>query len=348
MIAGSRRFHDGFKLCTSNFAAIGILRFMIGGGMSTISSPISCTECQALFGGLPDPVIACGTDGTIEFLNPAAERLTGRIAAEAISRPLAEVLPLRKEGSATPVPSPISDCVLREKSVGPFTATLSGSRETADRTVEVSAAPIREPGEPVRGVLVIVRDVTRERELARQMSYRATHDPLTRLVNRDEFERRLARALESARSRAHHALGFLDLDGFKRVNDSCGHLAGDSLLRQLGAMLRRRIRGRDTVARLGGDEFGILLEHCTPECAADIAEQLRREIADHRFACDSQSLQVGASIGIVSLGDGYAAPADVLRAADMACYEAKRSGGNQVSVGTANNSAMLHAPRLPA
>jgi diguanylate cyclase (GGDEF)-like protein/PAS domain S-box-containing protein len=302
---------------------------------TTLPSLKLSTECQAILEAIPDAVLVCDTDGTVEFLNRAAGLLTRYPAGGALGCRLEQVLPLRKEGSDTPLESPVAECVREGDSVGPFLATLSSDADGGARLVEVSAAPIREPGEPARGVILVARDVTRERHLARQMSHRATHDALTGLVNRDEFERRLVRALKgAAQTGARHALGFIDLDGFKRVNDSCGHLAGDTLLRELSAVLRRRIRGRDTVARLGGDEFGILLEHCTPERTAHIAEQLRREIADHRFACDSQIHQVGASIGIVPLGDGHAAPAEVLRAADMACYQAKRGGGNRVALRT--------------
>lgn len=311
--------------------------------VTTLPDSNFSTECQAIVGSLPDAVLACDTEGTVEFLNRAAELLTRHTAGAALGRRLEEVLPLRKEGSGTPVESPVSECLRREESVGPFLATLASSADKSARLLEVSAAPIRESGEPISGVILVARDVTRERELTRQMSHRATHDALTGLVNRDEFERRLARALESAgRSGAQHAMGFLDLDGFKRVNDSCGHLAGDSLLQELSAVLRRRIRGRDTVARLGGDEFGILLEHCTTERATHVAEQVRKDISDHRFVCGTETHQVGASIGIVPL-DRHVGTADILRAADMACYEAKRRGGNRVNVGALNGNMMWHA-----
>ena len=307
--------------------------------MSTFASTISSSECRALLGALPEAILTCDTEETVEFLNPAAERLTRHTAEEAVGRRWQEVLPLRKEGRGTPLESPVWECLRRGTSVGPFVATLSSSADKETRLVEVSVAPIQEPGEPVSGVILVARDVTRERELTRQMSHRATHDALTGLVNRDEFERRLGRVLESAaNSGSQHALGFLDLDGFKRVNDTCGHLAGDSLLRELSAVLRRRIRGRDTVARLGGDEFGILLEHCTPERAAHIAEQVRKDIGDHQFVCDTQAHRVGASIGIVPVSGGYAAPGEVMQAADSACYEAKRRGGNRVSMGALNQA----------
>lgn len=313
--------------------------------MSSLAGSIASSGCRALFGALPEAILTCDTDGTVEFLNRAAERMTRHTLDSAVGRRFDEIFPLRKEGSGARIRSPVSECLRRGHSVGPFLAALSTGSDSGVRIVEVSAAPIRESAEPVSGVILVARDVTREREAVRRMSHRATHDALTGLVNRDEFERRLARALESAaQNEAQHVLGFLDLDGFKRVNDSCGHLAGDRLLRELSAVLRRRIRGRDTVARLGGDEFGILLEHCTPERAAQIANQVRRDISEHRFACGTETHQVGASIGIVLL-DGHAGPADVIRAADMACYQAKRSGGNRVSAGALNGIDLPHPAR---
>ena len=324
-------------------AVPGLLPATIGDAMSTAASAAS-SQCRALLGALPEAILICDTEGTVEFLNTAAERLTRHTSDSAVGRRLDEIIPLRRAGTGAPIKSPVLECLRRGHSVGPFMASLSSGPDHSVRIVEVSAAPISQLGEPVSGVIVVARDVTRERELARRMSHRATHDALTGLVNRAEFEHRLARAVESAaQNGAQHVLGFLDLDGFKRVNDSCGHLAGDRLLQELSAVLRRRIRGRDTVARLGGDEFGILLEHCTLDEGAHIVEQVRREISEHSFACEGHDHRVGASIGIVSLDDGHAAPAEVIRAADMACYGAKRRGGNRVSVAALNGNGMRHA-----
>jgi diguanylate cyclase (GGDEF)-like protein len=178
----------------------------------------------------------------------------------------------------------------------------------------------------------VVRDVTKARLEARRLVHHASYDPLTGLVNRTEFERRLHRAWASAAARGtQHILGFLDLDGFKRINDACGHLSGDELLRQLGVILRSRMRARDTLARLGGDEFGLLLEHCTPSRGARIAEGLRRAIHRHSFVCGGQRHRVGASIGMVPLA-GQDSPSEALRLADAACYRAKRSGGNRIQL----------------
>jgi diguanylate cyclase (GGDEF)-like protein len=179
----------------------------------------------------------------------------------------------------------------------------------------------------------VLKDVTQARALARQLSHQATHDALTGLVNRQEFERRLGRALTRAREdRAEHALCYLDLDQFKVVNDTCGHLAGDELLRQVGVTLRGKMRRRDTLARLGGDEFGVLLEHCKPDQARAIAEDLRQVLQDFHFAWEGRPFTVGVSIGVAPITIETESIAAILRDADSACYAAKEKGRNRVQV----------------
>jgi diguanylate cyclase (GGDEF)-like protein len=196
--------------------------------------------------------------------------------------------------------------------------------------LDVSVGPVRDASGVISGAAVVARDVTHARHIARELAHQATHDTLTGLVNRSEFERRLARATTGAAGGGgEHALCFLDLDGFKVVNDACGHLAGDELLRQLSALMRDRMRARDTLARLGGDEFGVLLEHCGMGRAARIADGIRKAIARHRFTFGETTYRVGVSIGIVPVRAGDR-PREILRAADSACYAAKRAGGDRV------------------
>jgi diguanylate cyclase (GGDEF)-like protein len=160
----------------------------------------------------------------------------------------------------------------------------------------------------------------------------AFHDSLTGLVNRYEFEARLKRALAAVHDGGRHALLYLDLDQFKIINDTCGHSAGDALLRQLAAMLRGPIRDADTLARLGGDEFGILLHGCSLADARDVAERILQIIRDFRFAWQHSTFVIGVSIGLVMLEDPAQTLSDVLRDADMACYAAKENGRNRIHV----------------
>ncbi len=167
--------------------------------------------------------------------------------------------------------------------------------------------------------------------MARKLHHQATHDPLTGLLGRREFEERLARlTAEAAGGVAEHALCYLDLDRFKVVNDTCGHEAGDDLLRRIGGLFYGQLSGRDTLARLGGDEFGVLLEYCSSTKAQEIAGKLQRAIEEFRYAWKERTFSLGVSIGLVPITAASGRPAEVLRAADAACYTAKNAGGNRV------------------
>jgi len=177
----------------------------------------------------------------------------------------------------------------------------------------------------------VFHDVSESRELNRKLSYHASHDILTGLVNRREFESRLERALKSARAReASYALCHIDLDQFKIINDNCGHSAGDALLGQVGALLKSKIRWRDTVSRLGGDEFGVLLESCSLEEAVRNAEQLREAIRNYKFVWEERTFRLGASIGVVPISPENEDVAALLSAADSACAAAKENGRNRI------------------
>lgn len=186
-------------------------------------------------------------------------------------------------------------------------------------------------GEPL--LLLACEDATTAHTLTQQLSHRATHDSLTGLVNRWEFERRLQRVLDTSRhGDSEHALCYLDLDRFKVINDTCGHVAGDELLRQVGAQLGAHVRRRDTLARLGGDEFGAILEHCSLAQAKRVAGALRRAVSDYRFHWQDQPFDIGVSIGLVAIDASCESLASVMSAADAACYAAKDEGRDRVHV----------------
>jgi diguanylate cyclase (GGDEF)-like protein/PAS domain S-box-containing protein len=181
--------------------------------------------------------------------------------------------------------------------------------------------------------LIVCEDITETRELSEQLSYQASHDALTDLINRREFERRLTRVLTSASEEAsEHALCYMDLDQFKVINDTCGHVAGDELLQQLGIELQKNVRKRDTLARLGGDEFGILMEHCTLQQAKHVASKLLKSIEEYRFAWENRSFSIGASIGLVPITDTSMSTTEILKQADAACYAAKDAGRNRIHI----------------
>src|SRR5215469_7529210 len=217
------------------------------------------------------------------------------------------------------------------------------TRSGSEVPIQESAAPICDRAGRVIGAVVVFHDVTRERRLKRALAYQASHDALTGLINRREFDNRLHAALLSAqRGEGAYALLYIDLDQFKVVNDTCGHQAGDRLLRDVTGLLQTRARTSDTIARLGGDEFGVLLEGCTLEQATRIAEGVRQAIRDFRFVWGASTLSVGASIGIVPISAGTENVANIMSAADIACYAAKDAGRNRIHVYEADGVSHRH------
>jgi diguanylate cyclase (GGDEF)-like protein/PAS domain S-box-containing protein len=282
---------------------------------------------------IPDAIVTTDAKGMVDFLNRSAEQLTGRSRASACGRPLGDILPLKGGSGRGSLEVSIAECLRSGLPAEALQAVLASEPGQEERMLDVSVAPIRDGAGAIAGVVVRARDVTHALMIARQLSHQATHDALTGLVNRVEFERRLAHALASAATEhSEHALCFLDLDGFKKVNDAWGHLAGDELLRQLSARLRARMRSRDTLARLGGDEFGMLLEHCRPAKALRIAEAIRKAIGSFRFSVGGDTCRIRTSIGVVPVRVDSGRPSEALRAADTACYLAKRGGGNRTQL----------------
>jgi diguanylate cyclase (GGDEF)-like protein/PAS domain S-box-containing protein len=297
---------------------------------------------QVTLESIGDGVITTDIAGRIEYLNPVAEELTGWPAAEAVGRPLHEVFRVFDESTRRPLPDPVHLCLTEERSVR-FSETLllehrNGYHEYA---TEITASPIRNHAGEVIGAVLALHDITTLRSLTRQMAWQARHDPLTGLINRGEFELRLTQAIESARDgHVQHALCYLDLDQFKIVNDTCGHIAGDELLKQLTAHLQTRVREVDTLARLGGDEFGILLERCAVEEALATADTIRQLVRKFRFAWQGKVFEIGVSIGLVPITADSGSLVDVLSAADSACYVAKDQGRNRIHVYRLEDSAL--------
>ena len=195
---------------------------------------------------------------------------------------------------------------------------------------KLQGAPVRW-GDTAAGTIWIVEDVSAARRERQALSWTSTHDALTELANRREFERRIVEVLGNRRREPVSAL-FIDLDHFKAVNDTAGHAAGDRMLQQVAQLLSVKVRGSDLVARIGGDEFAVLLASCDRHHAAAIATKMCAAVAGYRLRHDGHELQVGASIGVVELDPSLPDMASVLAAADAACYEAKRAGRNGVVV----------------
>ncbi|MGC8519316.1 MAG: EAL domain-containing protein [Steroidobacteraceae bacterium] len=288
-------------------------------------------RAQVTLQSIGDAVISTDADGHIDYINPVAENLTAWRLEEARGRPIGEVLSLIDEVSRDPIDNPLL-CVLGKARRNAATEqAVLVTRAGHDVAIQESAAPICDRSGRVIGAVMVFHDVTRERRLKRALSYQASHDALTGLINRREFDNRLhATVLMAQRGEGVHALLYVDLDQFKVVNDTCGHQAGDRLLRDVTGLLQSRVRAADTIARLGGDEFGVLLENCTVEQSTRIAESVRQAIRDYRFTWGATTLSVGASVGIVQISSDTESVTNVMSAADIACYAAKDEGRNRI------------------
>jgi len=279
-----------------------------------------------------DGVITTDAGGRIEYLNPVAEQYLGWSSAQAAGKPLAQVYRVLDERSGKPI-EPLQFSHASAAGEQEQIAVRLVDRNGRECPVRYSYAPIRGRDGTVHGKIVVFHDVSQVRAMAQQLLWQASHDALTGLVNRREFERRLADLIETAKSqRRDHALLFMDLDNFKAVNDTCGHGAGDELLRQLTTIMLTRMRGSDTLARLGGDEFGALLESCPLDQALRIANGLRETVREFRFVWEGKTFNVGVSIGLMPLDASSGDINQVLAAADACCYEAKNRGRDRVQV----------------
>jgi diguanylate cyclase (GGDEF)-like protein/PAS domain S-box-containing protein len=291
-------------------------------------------RAQVTLQSIGDAVITTDSQGRIDYMNPVAESLTGWENREAQGQLIGDVLTVVDEITRAAGESPVARCLREGQVLGLAEHTVLVNRRGQEIAIQDSAAPIRDRAGNLIGAVMVFHDVSKERRLHRALHYQASHDALTGLINRREFENRLTAAVEDARQnhQARHVLLYLDLDQFKLVNDTCGHPAGDLLLKQITGVIQSRVRGQDTLARLGGDEFGILLQDCALDQALRIAENLRQGIRDYRFTWQDGVLAVGASIGIVEITHEIPTVANVMSAADVACYSAKDSGRNRVQL----------------
>ncbi|MDH3416854.1 MAG: EAL domain-containing protein, partial [Gammaproteobacteria bacterium] len=288
-------------------------------------------SAQITLRSIGDGVITTNANNIVEYVNPVAEELTGWKVDDASGRPIDEIFRGFHEETCEPLENPLAVSIRRDRAIKSVRPTLLIRRDGNELYIESTASPIRDGNGSVTGGVLVFHDVSESRDLNRRLSYHASHDILTGLVNRREFENRVERALKSAKAReTSYALLYLDLDQFKIVNDSCGHSAGDALLGQLGALLKSKIRWRDTLARLGGDEFGVLLESCSLEEAMNSAETLRMAIGEYKFVWEERNFRLGVSIGVVPITADNEDVAALLTAADSACAAAKEAGRNRI------------------
>jgi diguanylate cyclase (GGDEF)-like protein/PAS domain S-box-containing protein len=282
---------------------------------------------------LGEAILTTDQNGCIEYMNRAAELMTGLTPSDALGRTFAEIVTLVDDLDRRPLPDPVHQALTSNTRVSGGRRSLMVTRDGNERSVELSVAPLRNTQGDATGTVILMRDVSELRGLTRQMSYQASHDALTGLVNRREFEHRLQEVIDAARSASsHHVLCYLDLDRFKNVNDTAGHLAGDGLLREVAALIKSAVRDSDTVGRLGGDEFGIILSGCPLEKATQIAEDMLNKVNDYRFVWKDKIFTIGVSVGLVEISRESGNLEELISAADSACYVAKRNNGSHAHV----------------
>jgi diguanylate cyclase (GGDEF)-like protein/PAS domain S-box-containing protein len=276
----------------------------------------------------PSSIIITDANATIEYVNPAFTRISGYEPQDVVGQN-ARIL---KSGLA---PDEVYRDLWQTINAGEmWQGELCNKKKNGAIYWDLLAiAPDKDTGGNITHFIATQHEITEQKLLVRQMAYDATHDALTDLVNRREFERRLERAIASTKEHgSHHVLCFLDLDQFKLINDTAGHAAGDELLKQVRGLLQGKFRGRDTLARLGGDEFGLLLNNCALERARKINEMVIANLRDYRFFCEGRTFRIGVSIGLVAITAETESSAQAMSQADVACYAAKERGRNQVRV----------------
>jgi diguanylate cyclase (GGDEF)-like protein/PAS domain S-box-containing protein len=291
---------------------------------------------------IAEGVITTDNDGRIDYMNLAAETLIGTNRDAAAGHRIGELFSLVDDADRRPLGDPVERCLAMRRRVNmgrrAMMVTVDGEHE---HSVELTASPVRGPSNSISGAVVVFHDVSELRGLTRKMSYQATHDPLTGLINRREFERRLDEAMDAAHAdESVHMLFYMDLDRFKVVNDSCGHMAGDNMLREVAALIKDQVRDSDFVGRLGGDEFGALLIGCPIDKARQIATDICNAIADYRFVWKDKIFNIGISVGLIEISHASGTLQDVMSAADSACYMAKQSGRGKVHVYSARDEAV--------
>ncbi len=297
---------------------------------------------QTTLASIGDGVVTTDIHGHVEYLNGVAERHLGVSNEAARGQPLAAILELVGESDYQAVVDPVRRCIDARSAIYCSDLLLLQPDSGLEFHVHLVASPIMTQGGRISGAVLVFHDVTELHHLARQLTHQASHDALTGLANRREFEVRLEEALLAALNEGvPHALCYLDLDQFKLVNDSCGHVAGDALLKRLASQLQAQIRESDTLARLGGDEFGVLFSGCTLDKALELATNLQNVVKSFHFVWEERVFDVGVSIGIVPIDQESGTITDLLSAADSACYIAKEQGPNRIHLFHPNDQALM-------
>lgn len=298
-------------------------------------------RARTILASIGDAVVGIDAHGRVDYLNPAAEKLINTDIASARQRPAKELLRVVDSITGDSNPAALDEAVRSQATHSVATRHLLVRDDTSTVPVSLIGAPLNAGARRAAGTVIVLRDMTNEIDYISRLAWQASHDTLTGLANRNEFESRLADALHaSVETGERHAVAMLDIDQFKIVNDTCGHAAGDELLRQLAECLQQNLHRDELVARLGGDEFAILLKSCPIDRAALISERLRAAIEEMNFGWQGSSFNISASIGLVQVNRASLSIEDVIRAADVACYLAKDKGRNRIQLHDPNDAEL--------
>ncbi len=289
---------------------------------------------------IADGVITTDINGKIEYLNPMAQTLCGCSLDEARGKDIREVFNPVSDSDDEDIEHPVLTCLAQGENLTVPMIRMLTRHDQQEFAIRESVSPICDSQGNVVGAVLAIHDITQIREMSRRLSYQATHDSHTGLINRREFEKRLDKAIQQSQQQGtEHILCYLDLDQFKIINDTSGHIAGDALLKRLANTMNSLVREHDTIARLGGDEFGILIENCPLNQGLRVAETIRNTINNFRFSWNNKLFEIGASIGLVCVDEQSKGVTEVLSMADAACFIAKDQGRNRIHVYQSDDAA---------
>lgn len=292
---------------------------------------IEKTKAQITLEAIGEGVITTDTSGKVTYLNPTAENLTGFTIEQALNRPLSNIFKIKSENDNTLTDYPIMDCINSLHKIHHESGYILSRDDGTEFSIRDTATPLLDKEGNVVGAVLVFHDVTNIKKMSDVLAYQATHDDLTGLLNRRAFEVKMHDILNNITPDEIHTLCYIDLDQFKIINDTCGHLAGDSLLKIISSKINEHIRKNDLFARLGGDEFGVIFFNCDIEKAMILAENLKSIVSEIKFSWDSHTFNIGSSIGIVPITQGESMT-DLMMTVDTACYVAKDKGRNRIHI----------------
>ena len=289
---------------------------------------------QTTLHSIGDGVITVDKNNIIQTINPVAEKLTGLKSQQVLGQ---DILTLYHHNNNDEKHKVSQMLAQTQRSLFDISLTQA---DHSKHQVEHTIAPIIDENKKTQGAVIVLRDVTKVRSLEKRLSYQASHDTLTGLINRREFEVRLNQMMRNAQiEHTEHSICFLDLDKFKIINDTAGHAAGDEFLKQVSSIIQSSLRKADMLARLGGDEFAILLDNCSLSDGEELCKQIIKKTNEMDFYWEDNIFKVGISIGIASITQHTTSMKDLMQSVDAACYKAKNSGRNQVQIFQQDNAA---------